>query len=103
MNRVRVTLILPALVVASTTGAAGVSGPADKGLETGRKVYTAKCARCHPFYDPARYDDERWNTWMEKMRRKAHLNDEQYKQLSEYLRSVRVEASATLNKREATR
>jgi len=69
----------------------------------GKKLYTAKCARCHPFYDPAKYDEERWNTWMEKMRRKAHLNDEQYKQLSEYLRSVRAEASTTLNKREAIR
>ena len=39
-----------------------------------------------------RYDDEKWEYWMKKMKRKARLNDEQYKRLSEYLQSVRSEA-----------
>jgi mono/diheme cytochrome c family protein len=55
----------------------------------GRKLYAAKCASCHKLHDPARYDDKSWKTWMEKMRHKARLNDEQYKHLSEYLQSVR--------------
>jgi mono/diheme cytochrome c family protein len=63
----------------------------------GKKLYTGKCARCHPFYDPVKYNDETWKTWMEKMRRKANLNDEQYKRLSDYLQSVRSEARPALN------
>jgi mono/diheme cytochrome c family protein len=61
-------------------------------LGSGKKLYTTKCARCHKFYDPNAYDDAKWNDWMGKMRMKAHLTDEQYAQLSSYLRSVRVEA-----------
>jgi mono/diheme cytochrome c family protein len=59
----------------------------------GKKLYTAKCARCHQFYDPAKYNDESWKTWMGKMRRKARLNDEQYRRLSEYLQSIRSETA----------
>jgi len=55
----------------------------------GKRLYTAKCARCHKFYDPAKYDDRTWNEWMGKMRQKAKLNDEQYAKLSGYLQTLR--------------
>jgi cytochrome c553 len=62
-------------------------------ISTGKKVYTSKCSRCHKFYDPTAYDDSKWATWMGKMRDKARLNDEQYRQLSAYLNSVRLKAA----------
>jgi mono/diheme cytochrome c family protein len=70
---------------------ARTAGAADD-WTAGKKLYTAKCARCHKFYDPAKYNGASWNTWMEKMRSKARLNDEQYKHLTEYLQSVRADA-----------
>lgn len=58
-------------------------------LAAGKKVYTGKCARCHKFYDPTRYDDKTWETWMQKMRERAKLNESQYTQLSIYLQTLR--------------
>ena len=59
-------------------------------LEAGRKLYTVKCARCHKFYDPAKYSDEAWHTWMDKMSRKAKLKPDQKQTLSEYLETFRA-------------
>lgn len=58
-------------------------------VDPGRKIYTGKCARCHKLYDPAKYDDPTWDKWMQKMKSKARLNDDQYRQLGEYLATVR--------------
>jgi mono/diheme cytochrome c family protein len=82
------------VVAALLAFAARGAGAADD-LTAGRKLYTAKCASCHKLYEPARYNDEKWEYWMKKMKRKARLNDEQYKRLSEYLQSVRSEAVQT--------
>jgi len=61
----------------------------------GKRLYTAKCARCHQLYDPAKYDANTWDAWMEKMRQKARLNEDQVKQLDEYCRAVRENKVAT--------
>lgn len=79
------TLVLGVVLAASAASAAEMSSTEDPG----RKIYLTKCARCHKLYDPARYDDAAWGTWMEKMRKKAHLDDEQFKTLSTYLQSLR--------------
>src|SRR6266436_2898975 len=50
-----------------------------------RKLYIAKCARCHKFYDPAKYPEPEWQTWMAKMSKKAKLNAEQEELLSRYI------------------
>jgi len=60
-------------------------------LVRAKKLYTTKCARCHKFYDPQRYTDEQWAMWMDKMRRKARLTQEQFALLSAYLEQVRDE------------
>jgi hypothetical protein len=57
------------------------------------KLYTAKCARCHKFYDPAAYNDSEWRTWMTKMNKKAHLKPEQAELLSRYLEGFRKSSS----------
>jgi mono/diheme cytochrome c family protein len=84
---------LPAIgivVVVFATIAARAADPAPPDLAAGKKLYTAKCARCHKLYEPARYDDTTWKSWMHKMRNKAKLSDEQYARLSAYLQSLRV-------------
>jgi hypothetical protein len=69
----------------------GCAGPANRTVlpggetETGRKIYYAKCAKCHKFYDPKQYSDEEWNMWMEKMKKKAKLSDEQERMLLTYI------------------
>jgi len=50
-----------------------------------RKLYLAKCAKCHKLYDPATYSDEEWSKWMTKMTRKAKLTPEQAQKLSRYI------------------
>ena len=71
--------------------AASLLAVAANSQEAGKKIYTGKCARCHKLYDPAKYDDQTWGKWMQKMRLKAKLNDEQYRQLSEYLARLRAQ------------
>lgn len=46
-----------------------------------RQLYTRKCAACHQLYDPARYSAADWDRWLNKMQRKARLNDDQVEQL----------------------
>jgi hypothetical protein len=61
----------------------------------GRKLYVNKCARCHKFYDPARYQEAEWKLWMTKMTRKAKLNPGQTRLLAEYLEAYRPPAART--------
>ena len=58
--------------------------------ETGdRKLYVMKCSKCHKLYDPKDYEDEAWGKWMEKMKKKGRLNDEQYERISRYVETLR--------------
>ena len=66
-----------------------LAGIAATPVNPGKKLYTGKCARCHKLYDPAKYDDKTWNIWMQKMKQKAKLKDEQYRELSAYLLTLR--------------
>ena len=50
-----------------------------------RKLYVTKCAKCHKFYDPAKYSDEEWKVWMRKMGKKSKLTPEQQRTLSLYI------------------
>ena len=56
----------------------------------GRALYVNKCARCHKFYDPAKYSDPDWNKWMTKMGRKARLKPDERGLLDRYLGAYRV-------------
>ena len=47
------------------------------------RLYTAKCARCHKFYNPADYNDAEWQMWMNKMSHKARLKSDQAQLLSQ--------------------
>src|SRR5206468_6632914 len=60
------------------------AGPIDE-TSAGRKLYVAKCAKCHKFYDPAKYSDAEWHKWMAKMSKKSKLTPEQSDLLSRYI------------------
>ena len=62
----------------------------------GRALYVNKCARCHKFYDPAKYNDADWNKWMTKMNRKAKLKPDQAALLSRYLDAYRQPAATAV-------
>jgi nitrate/TMAO reductase-like tetraheme cytochrome c subunit len=70
--------------------AARGAGLADEEIARAQKLYIAKCARCHKFYDPTRYDDVEWHSWMTKMSKKARLKPDQEKLLSQYLEVFRA-------------
>ena len=74
-----------------------VSGPAasadaltPKELQAARKIYVAKCAKWHRFYEPTNYSDADWRTWMEKMNKKSKLKGEQVSVLGQYLDAYRA-------------
>ena len=81
--------VLVALVVFHTAGAAELSSSEWKDA---RKLYNAKCAKCHKFYDPAKYDEVEWQTWMQKMSKKAKLKETQSELLGRYLEVFRTPA-----------
>lgn len=66
----------------------------DAEVDSARALYLAKCARCHKFYDPAKYTEAEWRKWMTKMSRKAKLKPEQDDTLRHYLDLYRA-VSAT--------
>jgi hypothetical protein len=58
-------------------------------VNAAKRLYTAKCAKCHKFYDPADYQQHEWQTWMQKMGKKSKLKPQQYELLSRYLETFR--------------
>jgi nitrate/TMAO reductase-like tetraheme cytochrome c subunit len=71
--------------------AARVAGLADEEIARAKKLYVAKCARCHKFYDPTRYEITEWHSWMTKMSKKARLKPDQEQLLAQYLEAFRVQ------------
>jgi hypothetical protein len=56
-----------------------------------RRIYSVKCAKCHEFYNPSDYNDREWRSWMSKMKKKSHLNTEDYDLLLRYTENLRGE------------
>ena len=82
------------LVLTAVLAWAGSPAKADeltpKEAAAGRKVYVAKCAKCHKFYEPKSYNEADWGRWMESMSRKSKLKTEQDKLLRRYLDEYRA-------------
>jgi hypothetical protein len=85
----RVALTILIVCVAGLV-AAGAEDLSVKETKTARKLYHAKCAKCHKLYDPLEYNAEEWQTWMGKMTRKAKLKPDQAELVSRYLDTVRA-------------
>jgi uncharacterized protein YceK len=78
-------LLLVCLALSGCSGPASVTdGPYDE-KTAARRLYVAKCAKCHKFYDPAKYSDQEWEKWMTKMSKKAKLKPEQEAMLARYI------------------
>ena len=80
------------LLVLTGFGAGGCAIPAmakdPPSMQTaaaGQKLYIAKCAKCHKFYDPAKYSEADWQMWIAKMSKKAKLKPAQEVELSRYI------------------
>jgi cytochrome c553 len=78
-----------ASVLAFAAGA-GASELSLKDQAAARKVYVAKCAKCHKFYEPKNYSDEDWSKWMASMSRKSRLKPAQSELLNRYLEEYRA-------------
>ena len=92
-----VAVIAVAMMAARLAGAAAlppVSGLTPQETATAKKLYASKCTSCHKPYDPSGYNDEKWDYWMNKMRQKARLGDDQYTALSKYLQAMRPQSKA---------
>jgi hypothetical protein len=85
-------LFLAAAVAA--LGASIVRAAEPAAAPPGKKLYETKCLRCHKDLDPTIYEDMTWKRWLWKMKDKARLDNEEYGDLSDYLKSVREAAKA---------
>ena len=61
-----------------------------KEITSAQKIYVAKCAKCHRFYEPTNYAVSDWRTWMEKMNKKSKLKEAQASLLIRYLDAYRA-------------
>src|SRR5258708_34071250 len=83
MRATRLLSLIPLLGIALASCAGPTrpaAGPIDE-TSAARKLYVAKCAKCHKFYDPAKYSDEEWHKWMAKMSKKSKLTPDQSERL----------------------
>jgi hypothetical protein len=76
------------LALAGCAASVGATGPTTGPFAEGRRLYVAKCAKCHKFYDPAEYSEQDWQIWMRKMSKKAKLKPEQETAISGYVDNV---------------
>ena len=84
------TLCLLFIGLAAAHPAASADKLTSKELQAARKIYVAKCAKCHRFYEPTNYAASAWQTWMEKMNKKSKLKGEQPDLLTRYLDAYRA-------------
>jgi len=55
------------------------------GLKEGKKLYKAKCNKCHELYKPKDYKVEEWKENLNEMKDKAELNKDEYEVILGYL------------------
>ena len=86
-----------AMMFALSPQLGAANGLSSKETQAAQKLYTGKCAKCHKFYDPAKYSDQEWQKWMTKMSRKAKLKPEQEEMLSRYIENTYRASQKTNN------
>lgn len=85
--------LVTAFAVLAVWHAAGAAELSATEQANARKLYNTKCARCHKFYDPAKYTDAEWQMWMTRMNKKARLKSAQAELLGRYLGTFRTPGS----------
>jgi len=88
----RLLLIAASLALAFSVARAAELSPGD--IAAAKKLYNAKCAKCHKLYDPGDYAPKEWEDWMRKMGKKSKLKPPQYELLSRYLETFRTSSPA---------
>jgi hypothetical protein len=83
-----ILLAIVGMCASLTTLTAGGAEPAPAD-GPGKKLYDTKCTRCHKHHDITVYDDMGWKRLLWKMKDKARLDNEEYGDLSDYLKRVR--------------
>jgi hypothetical protein len=61
-----------------------------KEVAAARKLYVAKCAKCHKFHEPKSYSEADWARWIRSMSEKAKLKTEQDRLLRRFLDEYRA-------------
>lgn len=89
-------VLLICLAALAAVAAAGAAEFSEKELVAARKLYNAKCAKCHKFYHPADYTDAEWRKWMLKMSRKSKLQPAETELLSRYLDTFRAQQGTNM-------
>lgn len=82
--------LLGCILIASAVAQAAAGADQPGKFAVARKIYVAKCAKCHQFYEPTHYSEPDWQRWMEKMARKSKLKPEQAGVLGRYLDAYRA-------------
>ncbi len=82
------------LAVEAAAQAAAPGSLSTEEIQRGKDLHELKCAKCHRLYDTADYDSETWDSWMVKMKKKAHLSDEESHLIHDYLESLRESKKA---------
>jgi hypothetical protein len=55
------------------------------GLKEGKKLYKAKCQKCHQLHKPREYKLEQWKENLDEMKDKAELTKNEYELILTYL------------------
>jgi hypothetical protein len=86
----RPVLVLLGAVLATAASPAVADQLTVKEAASARKLYVARCAKCHKFYEPKNYTAADWEVWMGKMSRRSKLKADQEEALKRYLEDYRA-------------
>ncbi|CAD0005734.1 cytochrome c [Flavobacterium chungangense] len=56
-------------------------------LAEGKSLYENSCARCHKLYEPKKFTQEKWKPILERMQKKAKLDDVKMASVTNYIHS----------------
>lgn len=97
MRRSLFLFLLAGVTGVAASDGAGPLSPAE--LKKAAKLDKRKCYRCHKPYDPRKYSAKEWESWMEKMARKARLKERDEQLLRRYFNHIRSEAGRSQPKK----
>jgi len=56
-------------------------------LQQGRELYIKRCGSCHNLYLPSGYTSKAWKPIIDKMQKRAHIDDSQKELIATYLKT----------------
>lgn len=56
-------------------------------LVEGQSLYSNNCAKCHKLFEPKKFTQEEWYPILERMQKKAKLDDVQMASITNYIHS----------------